>query len=357
LLKLANHTTQKERERQSMTNKHESRKGLTQSFKMKIPAEKHQIDTLLFSCPQMEELTQRISTDERISKTMRINSIIWKKFEDGFPNLMIQNIDDIKGREAVFFADFLDPVSMFEQLAVIYALPRYFVKSLTVVLPYFPTGTMERVDEEGQIATAKTLAVILSAIPLSSMGPSKLMIYDIHALQERFYFGNNVIPVLLSAIPLFKEQLKKCHKDDNVCIAFPDDGACKRFGKMFKKYPVVICAKVREGDKRIVTVKEGNPKGHHVFIVDDLVKTGGTLIECKNALLKHGAKKVSAFVTHAVFPLESWKRFAEVADDQFQCFYITDSCPTVVKILQGKKPFEVLSLKDSLIESMLLFRS
>lgn len=78
-------------------------------------------------------------------------------------------------------------------------------------------------------------------------------------------------------------------------------------------------------------MKEGEIKGRHVFIVDDLVKTGwfpsllcnrvhfsqrsgtgGTLIECKNGLYRLGAAKVSAFVTHAVFPLESWKRFTEV---------------------------------------------
>ena len=39
---------------------------------------------------------------------------------------------------------------------------------------------------------------------------------------------------------------------------------------------------------------------------------GGTLIECKNGLYRLGAAKVSAFVTHAVFPLESWKRFTQV---------------------------------------------
>lgn len=37
---------------------------------------------------------------------------------------------------------------------------------------------------------------------------------------------------------------------------------------------LVICTKVREGDKRIVTVKEGEITGRHVFIIDDLVKTG-----------------------------------------------------------------------------------
>jgi phosphoribosylpyrophosphate synthetase len=43
----------------------------------------------------------------------------------------------------------------------------------------------------------------------------------------------------------------------------------------------VVCTKVREGDKRIVRLKEGDVSGHHVVIVDDLVQSGGTLIECQ----------------------------------------------------------------------------
>lgn len=47
----------------------------------------------------------------------------------------------------------------------------------------------------------------------------------------------------------------------------------------------MVCAKVREGDKRIVRIKEGNPEGCHVVIVDDLVQSGGTLIECQVILI------------------------------------------------------------------------
>jgi hypothetical protein len=82
-------------------------------------------------------------------------------------------------------------------------ISRYLAKSVTVILPYFPTGTMERVDHEGQIATAKvslpwwlsllcavltsqTLATQLSCIPLSRKGPVQIVIFDIHALQEGF---------------------------------------------------------------------------------------------------------------------------------------------------------------------------
>jgi phosphoribosylpyrophosphate synthetase len=43
----------------------------------------------------------------------------------------------------------------------------------------------------------------------------------------------------------------------------------------------VICNKVREGEQRIVRIKEGDPRGRHVVIVDDLVQSGSTLIECQ----------------------------------------------------------------------------
>lgn len=154
-----------------------------------------------------------------------------------------------------------------------------------------------------------------------------------------------MIPVLVSAIPILLQALRERHGHEKIAIAFPDDGAQKRFGHDFKGYPQIICSKVREGDKRVVRVKEGEAAGMHVFIVDDLVKTGGTLVECKNVLLANKAAAVSAFVTHAVFPQESWKRFTP---DQFRHFYTTDSCPTVAKVLKGKAPFEVFTLASSI---------
>lgn len=52
----------------------------------------------------------------------------------------------------------------------------------------------------------------------------------------------------------------------------------------------MICTKVRDGAKRIVRLKEGEPQGRHVVIVDDLVQSGGTLIECHALLSSLGAK-------------------------------------------------------------------
>ncbi|KAF5952524.1 hypothetical protein HYC85_010468 [Camellia sinensis] len=79
---------------------------------------------------------------------------------------------------------------IFEQLFVIYALPNLFVSSLTLILPFFPTGTSERMEEEGDVAIAFTL--------------------------ERFYFGDNVLPCFESRIPMLKNRLQELPDLDNI---------------------------------------------------------------------------------------------------------------------------------------------
>lgn len=76
----------------------------------------------------------------------------------------------------------------FEQFAVITALPKLLPKSFKLFLPFFPTGTMERVSKLGEVATANSLARMLSTIPNCSKGPAQICIFDIHALQNQFYF-------------------------------------------------------------------------------------------------------------------------------------------------------------------------
>ncbi|KAL6969651.1 ribose phosphate diphosphokinase subunit prs4 [Sarracenia purpurea var. burkii] len=308
---------------------------------------------LLFHCVESEDLARKVAAH---SDLIQLQSINWRSFDDGFPNLFINNAQDIRGHHVAFLASFSSPGVIFEQLSVIFALPRLFVASFTLVLPFFPTGSFERMEEEGDVATAFTMARILSNIPISRGGPTSLVIYDIHALQERFYFGDQVLPCFETGIPLLKQRLHQLPESDNIVVAFPDDGAWKRFHKQLDHFPMVVCTKVREGDKRIVRLKEGNPAGCHVVIVDDLVQSGGTLIECQKVLAAHGAAKVSAYVTHGVFPKRSWERFVHKSEadsaQTFAYFWITDSCPLTVKAIANKVPFEVLSLAGSIADAL-----
>ncbi|MCL7049011.1 hypothetical protein MKW94_005584 [Papaver nudicaule] len=320
-----------------------------------VPIEKcKEKKVLLFYCVESEDLARKIASQ---SDSIQLQSINWRSFDDGFPNLFINNAHAIRGQHVAFLASFSSPAVIFEQLSIIFALPRLFVASFTLVLPFFPTGSFERMEEEGDVATAFTMARILSNIPISRGGPTSLVIYDIHALQERFYFGDHVLPCFETGIPLLKQRLDQLPDADNIVVAFPDDGAWKRFYKQLQHYPMVVCTKVREGDKRIVRLKEGNPAGRHVVIVDDLVQSGGTLIECQKVLAAHGATKVSAYVTHGVFPKRSWERFTccnekEGTQRAFSYFWITDSCSHTVKAIGDKAPFEVLSLAGSIANAL-----
>eukprot|EP00271_Cylindrocystis_brebissonii_P003451 TRINITY_DN1442_c0_g2_i1.p1 TRINITY_DN1442_c0_g2~~TRINITY_DN1442_c0_g2_i1.p1 ORF type:complete len:537 (+),score=64.03 TRINITY_DN1442_c0_g2_i1:690-2300(+) len=306
---------------------------------------------VLFHCNETEELARRIASDR---DTVELRSIQWGQFLDGFPNLFVPSANNVRGRHVAFLASFSSPAVIFEQLSIIYALPRMFVSSFTLVLPFFPTGTQERMEDEGDIATAFTLSRILSNIPLSRGGPTSLVIFDIHALQERFYFGDNVLPCFESGVPILKNRLHQLSDGDKISIAFPDEGAWKRFHRQFQHYPTIICTKVRDGDERIVRLKEGDPMGRHVIIVDDLVQTGSTVMECQKLLKKLGAEKVSAYATHGVFPQRSWERFATSSEDKedsnegFAHFWITDSCPKTAVEVRGVAPFEVLTLAPSI---------
>ena len=182
--------------------------------------------------------------------------------------------------------------------------------------------------------------------------PARVIVYDLHTLQNRFYLHNNAVANLQTTIPLLIDRLKGTDID---CIAFPDDGAAKRFSYMFKGlgYEIVTCGKTRDGDKRSVIIQDGNCKGKRVVIVDDLVQTGGTLYECGIALKNAGAASINCFVAHGVFPKESWRRFMRDGDRGcFEKFFLCNSIPTVTDQLPNDDVFEVLDLRKKIIDDI-----
>ena len=196
---------------------------------------------------------------------------------------------------------------------------------------------------------------------------------------------------LLTAMSLLVEQLRNMEEEGKkAMVVFPDEGASKRFKSDLEDWgaKAIICGKVRNGDKRVVAIKDGrqiinwsfshcvcvstgDPRGWNVVIVDDLIQTGGTIMECAKVrsdpnmslytvcplswqvLQVRGAASISVFVTHPVFPEDSWKKFLPGESDVlFAKFWVTDSLPRA-KDLEGKPPFHVLSLCDVIADSLL----
>ena len=75
------------------------------------------------------------------------------------PSLLTLHLQPLFHTPVILLASFHSPEVIFEQLSLIYSLPRYLVRSFRLILPFFPTATMERVDKEGQVVTAKVWSV------------------------------------------------------------------------------------------------------------------------------------------------------------------------------------------------------
>jgi len=313
----------------------------------------------IISAKACEGLANRMQ--KKYPERFTYHETTWGKFQDGTDNIEVGGFKPdnlLSGEHVLFLASFENNDVTLSQFQVIICLLQSFIESLTVVLPYYPVGTMERVTQEGTVATAATYAHMFSSLP-SCGRPTRLMVYDLHTLQNRFYLHGNAVASLQTAIPLLKRRLEQSNVD---CVAFPDDGAAKRFSSMFTdmNIEIIVCGKTRGvGDKRIVTIQDGSAEGKHIVIVDDLVQTGGTLYECGKVLKDAGALTVNAFVSHGVFPKDSWVRFNKGGDRAcFEKFWVTNSIPTVTDNLPvDDGVFEVLDLMDIVINDLDHFSS
>lgn len=322
---------------------------------------------VLFYAPSMEPLARAIS-DASVDvggRKIELGTISWLRFGNGFAHPEIKNANKLFDKDVAFLFDFNTEDDIYVQMSVARWIATRGPHSLTLLMPFYQNATMDRSDTEDVICMAETIAAQFLTIP-AVRGPVPLWVMDVHALQEvHFLPTDHVTPFLDTAMNLFQGE----YDPRTTAIAFPDEGAYKRYKNMFKAadgsypYDFIVCGKVRDGDKRIVTVREGDPsKYERILTVDDLTHTGGTLIECLNALKARGARKVSAAIAHADF--DRWNKARTVTDNGaavieriaaagFETFHVTDTCPSITRQLEGRKPFKIHSIRDLAIKAIM----
>ncbi|MCK9272453.1 ribose-phosphate diphosphokinase [Candidatus Gracilibacteria bacterium] len=290
--------------------------------------------------PNFDYLGDKIALDNNIDRA----NVSFEKFEDGWPNIFINGVKElVEHKEITYIGDFSKSEDLFLNFAAIRGILDYYANKVRVILPYFPVGTMERIDTKGQVATARYYADIMSQFPFARESKTSIHIFDIHALVERFLFDSHSVNVEIhTAMSLLREEIK------GKSIVFPDEGALKRFGKDFKDQDIIVCSKVRNGDKRDITIKEGDPKGKDVIIIDDLIQTGGTIKKTAEKLRELGAKSVSSYATHGVFPNNSHIDLAKSLDK----LIVTDTIPANIKRAEEVVNMEVFSIKG-LVEKIM----
>ncbi len=318
---------------------------------------------IVFYHPDVAEIAVELCV--RYPHDMRPGDVSWGQFPDGWANIKFEPGENIINRHIVFIMSAHKMNGFLEQICLLIALCRQFAKSVTIVIPYFGPATMERVSNEGELATAEPIFKLISRpIPPTCGGLPALILIDIHDIRERFYPTDNVTPKMMSAAELILPIIRR----DKLTIVFPDEGAYKRFGRLAAGLPVVTFTKKRSEDSREMHLGSmydmegyGLRKDHdpwkRFIIWDDLVHTGGTLIECATALKQLSLSKrytlegcdIRAFTTHSIFENDAHLRFTDTSKSGINHFYVTNTIPEVAgKLRAHETVFTVLDIADTI---------
>jgi ribose-phosphate pyrophosphokinase len=172
---------------------------------------------------------------------------------------------------------------------------------------------------------------------------------DLHAGQIQGFFD---IPTdNLYASPLMVRDIKERFDLKTLTVVSPDVGGVTRARGLAKRIdaPLAIIDKRRErpNESEVMNVI-GEVGGQTCLLVDDIVDSGGTLVNAADALLKSGAKDVYAYITHGVL---SGGAVARITASKLKELVITDSIlPTeAVRVARNMRVLSIASLMGEAI--------
>ncbi len=208
--------------------------------------------------------------------------------------------------------------NLMELLILIDALKRASARRITAVMPYYGYARQDR-----KVGARTPISAKLVANLIERAGADRVMTMDLHAGQIQGFFD---IPTdNLFAAPVMVRDIKDHLELSNLCVVSPDVGGVVRARGLAKRIdaPIAICDKRRErpGESEVMNVI-GDVKAMTCVLVDDIVDSGGTLVNAANALLNQGAKDVIAYITHGVL---SGGACARIAGSELKSLVVTDS--------------------------------
>jgi ribose-phosphate pyrophosphokinase len=223
------------------------------------------------------------------------------------------------------------------------AVAKYGIRSLVLVVPYLGYSTMERAVRPGEVVTAKVIARQLSGIPRASRG-NWVLLMDLHAAGIVYYFEGDTVALELYAEPKVVAAIERLNLPD-LCLASTDMGRAKWVEAFANRLhaPVALIHKKRvSGSQTRVSAVVGDVAGRNVVVFDDMIRTGGSLVQAAEAYLRAGANSVHAVATHLVLPPGAVERL-EAAP--LAGVIGTDTHPNH-RLVEGRPRFAVVSVAD-----------
>ena len=267
-----------------------------------------------------------------------------KRFPDN--EIYVEINENIRGNSIFVVQSTSNPVNdnLMELLICIDALRRSSAKNITAVIPYFGYARQDR-----KVVPRTAISAKLVSNLITDAGANRILSVDLHAGQIQGFFD---IPVdNLFATPIFARHIKKNIKTNNLICVAPDVGGVERARALSRRISVGIAIidkrRPTPGKSEVMNIV-GNVKHKICVIVDDIIDSGGTIVNAAKALKDKGAKEIYVYITHAVL---SGSAVDKIKESQIKKLIITDTIDNSKKIKISKK-IEVISFAPMISEAI-----
>ncbi len=287
-----------------------------------------------------KHLSQKIS---KFLKNRLVNSNI-RKFADG--EIYIEINENIRGNSIFLIQSVSSPANdnLMELLLSIDALKRSSAKNITAVIPYFGYARQDR-----KVVPRTSISAKLVSNLIAKAGADRVVTVDLHSGQIQGFFD---IPVdNLFATPIFARHIKKKLKKNNIICVAPDVGGTARaraLGKLLNVDLAIVDKRRPAPGKSEVMNVIGNVKNKTCILVDDIIDSGGTIVNAASELKKRGAKDVHVYVTHGVL---SGNAVEKIKRSSIKNLVVTDTIDNSMKVKKTKN-IEVLTISNLVGEAI-----
>jgi len=273
-----------------------------------------------------------------------LTKAVVRRFAD--MEIFVEIQENVRGSDVFILQSTSYPANdhLMELLIITDALRRASARRITAVVPYFGYARQDRKSGSRTPISAKLVANLIT-----HAGAHRVMTVDLHALQIQGFFD---IPTdNLFASPVMVRDIRERFDLSNVMVVSPDVGGVVRARGLAKRIntPLAIIDKRREraGESEVMNVI-GDVAGYTCILVDDIVDSGGTLVNAADALLANGAKEVYAYISHGVL---SGGAAARITTSRLKELVITDSIlPT--EAVRNAKNIRTLSIATLIAEAI-----
>jgi ribose-phosphate pyrophosphokinase len=267
------------------------------------------------------------------------------RFSDGEVN--VELMENVRGRDVFIVQPTSPPANdtLMELLVMVDACRRASAANISAVVPYFGYARQDRRPR----ATRSAITAKLVANMITHAGVDRLLTVDVHAEQIQGFFDIPVDNVYASPV-LLGDAWKQGY--DNMVVVSPDVGGVVRARALAKRLDdselaIIDKRRPRPNESKVMNVI-GEVQGKTCVMVDDLVDTAGTLCQAAQALKDEGAKRVVAYVTHAVLSGNAVERIQKSMLDEM---VVTDTILLSAAARESKK-IRQLSVAGLLAETI-----